>query len=189
MPFDFVPSTIIDAGANVGAASLYFAHRYPQARIVAVEPEASNYQLLTVNCRDHPTITPVRGAVWNRGAHLTISTPNAGKWAFTVEESEVPTDSSMPAFTVADLMRNHSFPVVDLLKLDIEGAEREVFASGAAEWLDKVRVIAIELHDGIKLGSSEAFYAQLRDFHFEQRLCGENVFVRLLSRAAAGNFA
>ena len=185
MPFDLVPRTIIDAGANIGAASLYFTHRYPQARIVAVEPEASNYEVLTANCRAHPAIIPVQGAVWNRDTHLVIGEQDAGKWAFTVKESDVPTADSIRAFTIPDLMRAHDFPVVDLLKLDIEGAEREVFDPGALDWLDNVRVIAIELHDAIKPGSSDAFYARLSNYRFEQRLCGENVFIRLLGRANA----
>ena len=185
MPFDFVPRTIIDAGANVGVASLYFAHRFPQARIVAVEPEASNFTTLIANCSEHPAITPLHGAMWNRHTNLMITEPDAGKWAFTINESPVPTSESIRAFTVPDIMDAHSFPTVDLLKLDIEGAERELFDASAAEWLPKVRVIAIELHDTIKPGCSEAFYARLGDFYFEQRLCGENAFIRLLGRKDA----
>src|SRR5579883_1485462 len=50
LPFDLAPRVIVDAGANIGAASLYFATRFPEATILALEPEQSNFQLLRKNC-------------------------------------------------------------------------------------------------------------------------------------------
>ena len=44
------PSFIVDAGANIGLASVFFANRYPNARILSLEPEKGNYEMLVRNC-------------------------------------------------------------------------------------------------------------------------------------------
>jgi hypothetical protein len=54
----FQPRVILDAGANIGLTSVYFAKKYPHARIVAIEPEASNFDVLTRNVRPYPSIIP-----------------------------------------------------------------------------------------------------------------------------------
>src|SRR5262245_59178053 len=58
-PLPGAPAVIIDAGANIGLASLYFAARFPQARILALEVEPSNFRMLTLNTRDYPQVTPL----------------------------------------------------------------------------------------------------------------------------------
>ena len=183
MPFDVKPETIIDAGANVGVAALYFARQFPRARIIAVEPEASPVLSGGKPGPHHPQITPVRGAIWNSSTSLAIAQPDTGKWAFRVEEPATATGNDVQAFTVPELMRTHHFPDVNLLKLDIEGAERELFDESAAGWLGQVGVLAIELHDTIKPGCGAALYARHARFRYEQRHIGENVFVRLLGVA------
>ena len=66
---------IIDGGANVGYASIWFALRYPGARILAVEPEASNFELLQSNTRHLPAIHAMRAAIWSQRCQLAIANP------------------------------------------------------------------------------------------------------------------
>ena len=54
------PRVIVDGGANIGLASIYFANRYPDAKIIAIEPEASNFSLLQRNVAAYPQITPIQ---------------------------------------------------------------------------------------------------------------------------------
>ncbi|MEJ2007391.1 MAG: FkbM family methyltransferase [Acidobacteriota bacterium] len=68
----FSPKTIVDAGANIGMASIYFTHRYPDARVIAIEPEASNFALLARNVRPYPAIVPVYAALWNRDGQISV---------------------------------------------------------------------------------------------------------------------
>lgn len=49
LPQDFQPKLIIDAGANVGFASLWFLQRFPNTEIIAIEPESSNCEMLKKN--------------------------------------------------------------------------------------------------------------------------------------------
>ena len=58
------PCTLImDGGANVGYASIYFAHKYPNAQIIAVEPEAENCALFRKNCAAYPNIELIQGGL------------------------------------------------------------------------------------------------------------------------------
>ena len=68
-----------------------------------------------------------------------------------------------PGLTVDAILRDAGQNRVDLLKIDIEGAEREVMSS-SANWIDRVGVLMIELHDDIKPGCSEAFRSATRHF-------------------------
>src|SRR5205085_5988031 len=126
LPFALKPRVIVDAGANIGAASLYFAHKYPDARILALEPELSNFRLLTENCADLDNVLPIRAALWSHTQNVALADPNADNWAFSVREGNV--NAAIPALTIERLMDRFDVQHIDLLKLDIEGAEKEVFS-------------------------------------------------------------
>lgn len=66
------PAVIIDAGANAGMSAVYFALRYPGARIIAIEPEPTNYEILRKNVALFPQIIPLNAALWNRDATVQI---------------------------------------------------------------------------------------------------------------------
>jgi tRNA G46 methylase TrmB len=61
--YDFLvkkqPKVIVDAGANIGLASIYFANKYPDAKIIAIEPEQSNFELFKENVAPYPHIIPI----------------------------------------------------------------------------------------------------------------------------------
>ena len=80
--------------------------------------------------------------------------------------------SSIPAVTLDDLIRDHG--EIDLLKLDIEGSELEVFQENTG-WLDKVTAINIELHDHIKPGCSNAFEAAVSKYDGVKKYTTHNV--------------
>jgi hypothetical protein len=66
---------------------------------------------------------------------------------------------------------------IDILKLDIEGAERELFNLGAEAWLGAVGQIIIELHDRFVPGCAFAFYAKIANYPFVQSVRADNVFI------------
>jgi FkbM family methyltransferase len=141
------PKLIIDGGANVGYASLYFANKYPNAQIIAVEPDPENCALFRKNCTAYPNIQLVQGALWASSTDLVIANPTATSWGFRVVESPSPTNpSSFKGFTVADILAHSDRQDVDLLKLDIEGAEEQLFSSDYASWLGRVKNMMVEPH-------------------------------------------
>jgi FkbM family methyltransferase len=178
LPKSVKPRTIIDAGANIGCATIFFASRYPDARIIAVEPEASNFEVLQSNCAGLPNVVPVHAAVWSHPTTLTFVTTNCGNWAFAMKE-RVDDGTPVRGITIAQLIEEFSLDRIDVLKMDIEGGEKEVFSAPDLSWLDKVGMLAIELHDFARPGCAKAFYSALGDRHFEQRQSGDLLFIEL----------
>jgi hypothetical protein len=64
-------------------------------------------------------------------------------------------------------MQLTGYSTIDILKLDIEGAEKEVF-SNCDKWLGNVRILMIELHDHLKPGCSSIVYSALAKFNFSE---------------------
>lgn len=149
------PRLVIDGGANVGYASVLFATRWPRARVIAVEPESSNVAMLRRNVSHLPNVEVVPAALWPRSGWLRIANPQAAAWSVRVVEAAHGPGPAVRATTVSELLASCGASVIDLLKLDIEGAERELFAQGADEWL--ARVLIIELHDE-RPGTTETFH-------------------------------
>lgn len=181
-PFPIDPRIIIDAGANIGMATLFFAQQYPKAKIIAIEPERSNFQILQRNCAGLANVTLVEAALWPEHCTLTIKDPQAEKWSFSVTaarpESE-PNSRKVRALTIPDLLQEFHLDHIDLLKLDIEGAEKELFNANAGSWLGSVGQIVIELHDRLQTGCARSFYAALVPAPFAQEVRGENIFIKL----------
>jgi FkbM family methyltransferase len=179
LPTAFVPEVIVDAGANVGYAAVFFAQRLPQARIIAIEPEASNLALLKRNAARFPNIEVVEGGLWGHDTRLAISNPDDAKWAIQVREAPDAADA-LPAHSVDSLMKRFRLDRIDLFKIDIEGSELNLFsAPGAGSWLSKVRQLVIELHDrdGYPAGIEQAFDAAIAPFAHTRRQRGEDTIV------------
>jgi len=71
-PIPFEPKLIVDGGANIGMSALYFARRFPQARIVSIEPDPANCALLQHNTRDYPQVESLQKGIWSKSGHLLI---------------------------------------------------------------------------------------------------------------------
>jgi FkbM family methyltransferase len=156
-------------------ASIWFARHYPDAQIVAVELQPDNYAMLVRNTEEYPNITTLHAAVWNEsGRRMTVDDPGIGNWGFRASSSSGP-GPTVEAVTVPEIMDRFGMERVDLLKLDIEGAERVVLDAADA-WIDKVDAVVAELHDRMTPGCSRTFFRVLAGFT-EERWQGENVLV------------
>lgn len=171
---------ILDLGANIGAASLYFAKAWPASHVVAVEPAADNFQLLFENTQDLDNTTALLSGIASVPGWLRIVDPSAEKWTYRTERAQGQTPQAVRAVTVPELLGEYSSDAgydPFIVKIDIEGAESELF-SGNVDWIDRFPVLIIELHDwllcgqGSSLSFLRAIAARSRDFI----LAGENVF-------------
>lgn len=174
------PATILDAGANIGLASIYFANRFPEAKIIAIEPEDGNFQMLEMNVRPYAGITPLRAALWHEDRTIDLVDPDLGNWGFmtqaaNAEEAFGRLVHSVPGMTVDSLMAAQGLDHIDIVKMDIEGAEREIFAH-CSDWLDKVDALIVELHERMKPGCNRSFYGGTAGFAHEWWQ-GENVYL------------
>ncbi len=169
---------IVDAGANIGASAIWFHLSFPQAKIVAIEPELANFELLRANTDGAPVET-LNGALVGRPGSVWLEDPGAGSWGFRTSSKETGASlAEVRGVTVGDLYElNAGACAPFIVKIDIEGGEAAVFAENT-DWVPKTPVIAIELHDWILTGqaNSRAFLqcvsALDRDFVY----VGENVF-------------
>jgi FkbM family methyltransferase len=139
------PQFIIDCGANVGYSSAYFLARYPDARLVAVEPDSGNFELLKKNLAPYKDrIVLINSGVWSKPGPLVIANPEADAWAFTVREAKADEAADFQAVDIPSLIRDSGETRVSILKVDIEGSETEVFRE--SPWLQEVDHLVIELH-------------------------------------------
>lgn len=174
-------ATVLDLGANIGLAAVYFAARYPAARIVAVEPDAENFALLLANTAAFgERIIPVQAAVWDTDGVVNLHEhsddgEHLGHWGRNV--SARPSAVQVPALSIPTLMARTGLDHVDVLKVDIEGAEREVF-SGDCAWLDSVGLVMVETHDRFRPGSEAAVRRALSAGFEEVAMSGENLVFR-----------
>ncbi len=166
------PKTIVDAGAHIGLVSALWATRYPEATIVAVEPEPSNLLLLRNNLRPYPNVEIVEAALWSDDqSRLQIQNPGDESWAFRVKAAP---EGSVATISVSGLLGRLPTPHVDVLKVDIEGTELEVFSRNSS-WVESVDTIIIELHDRLRPGCSEAVRSATSGFEFETQVQGDVV--------------
>ncbi|NIB43115.1 FkbM family methyltransferase [Pseudomaricurvus alkylphenolicus] len=175
------PQIIIDAGANIGLASIYFANKFPKATIIALEPEKKNFELLKSNTSTYPNITPVHAALWHKNEEIDLIDPGLGNWGFMTEMKAAPhklkgsTCHSVKALTVDKIMQIFELERIDILKIDIEGAEKEVFSDSAA-WIECVDSIIVELHERMKPGCNRSFYNGSNGFK-DEWVQGENIYL------------
>ena len=175
---DFRPKLILDCGANIGTSAVFFANMYPESKIISVEPDADNFNMLKLNTSPYPNIKCIRSALWNRETYIALSGwPPA---AYVTYETTLDDPKAIKTTTISKLLSDSGFDSIDLLKVDIESAEKEVFeADDVHEWLSKVKVMAIELHDRYKLGCSRAVFGAVLKYNFLLHLQGENlIFIR-----------
>ncbi len=168
---------IIDAGANIGGSALWFAQLYPEAIIIAVEPDPATLEMLNRNVADLSNVRVVAAALGSTAGRVELVTGGASDATRTVR-SHV----GLQLMTVEELITAVPGGVPLIAKIDIEGFEADVFAANTG-WIDEFFAIFIELHDWMLPGkrSSGTFQAAMstRD-DFEIFLKGENlIYVRL----------
>lgn len=164
---------IVDGGANIGTSSVYFAVNYPNAKIVAIEPERENYKLLVKNC-EGLNIEPVQSALHHTsGKELFISDPGIGDMSF---RTGIVGEYSVPTISVSDILRG-TIAIPFICKIDIEGAEDIVFLEDYY-WMSKFPLLIVELHDWMLpwKGTSQNFLGTLGEYNFDFLMRGENCF-------------
>jgi FkbM family methyltransferase len=140
--------TVIDLGANIGLASLYLAAHSPYCRILSVEPNPKSYELLVRNVQNLSTrCRTLRAAAWRTHRQLSPAPdlPQDRSSGFRLS-ADVEGEVIAEGLTMPEILEASGFDTVDLLKIDIEGAEAEIFA-GDLGWLTRIGSIAIEFHE------------------------------------------
>lgn len=136
----FAPNVIVDAGAYIGDTSAYFLSRFPESRVIALEPNDDSFSLASRNLLPYgDRVFILKTALWTEVTTVRFEGVQTGA-AIGSQGIEVPTE------TITSLMTRFDLNFIDLLKLDIEGAESQVIPAGVGTWLDKVGTICLETH-------------------------------------------
>jgi FkbM family methyltransferase len=172
---------VVDCGANLGASAVFFQSFIPGCRVVAIEPEQSNYDLLRVNTSGL-SVECVRAAVASTAGHALVTDPSrrGNKASFRTQVLAVParTQDVIPCVSINDVFADNArtcFPFI--VKIDIEGAEAELFSANT-EWVDQTPLIIIELHDWLltRQGISANFLRCISQHDRDFVHIGENIF-------------
>lgn len=166
---------IIDAGANIGLAAIFFSEKYPDAKIISIEPDKNNFELLKKNTLNYPNVYPVNAALWYQNELLDISNKDEKSAGYMIESAKESNENLIQAVTVSGLMEQYKINEISILKLDIEGSEKEIFQYGSAEWLPHCKAVITELHDWMKAGTSKVFFAEMAKYNWMTYVKGENI--------------
>jgi FkbM family methyltransferase len=171
----FTPQFILDGGGNIGLTAAYFASKYFKATILSVEPDKNNFEVLLQNTSPYKNIVPLNAGIWNRSTYLLAKDLGLGNNSIVVEESNENSPGAIPALSVSDLMQKMNWPRIDILKLDVEGAEKEIFSGNYQNWLPKTKLLIVEVHDRMRKGCSKAVFAAMSQYNFSFDIIGENL--------------
>lgn len=159
--------TILDLGSNIGLTCLDFAHTCKARRVVGVEMAHDNFLQAQMNCRHYPQIEILEGAVWSTSGKVSYLKSD-GEWGYSVQEGS---GFQADSYSLTEIFEKFSLDHVHFAKIDIEGAEAEIFHPERADlsWLKRVERLQIELHPPVsyeelrKVLESQGFKCR-RDF-------------------------
>lgn len=178
----------VDGGANIGATSFFLLSKYPQARAIVIEPDEANLEVCRRNLgpfNDRIQIMPL--ALWSMTAPLKVCRQGKGMGQesaiYVINSSN--DEAEIEGISLDDLFRRIDSPIVDLVKLDVEGAEAKIFEEGTLHWLERTRNLLIEFH-GTRC--EEVVLSKLKPFEYEVSHSGDlSVFQNIRKRGFSGS--
>lgn len=168
------PTYIVDAGANIGLTSVVFLERFPKCRVLAIEPDSQNYLIAKRNLEvygDRSLLYPV--ALWAEEGVVEVQRGvfrDGLDWSCHTVATCERTGTTVDARTMNTLLTEVGFPRIDFLKVDIEGAELQVFGEGDTRFLERTKICATECHDD---RCSNTFIQCVQRYGFSVRHEGE----------------
>jgi FkbM family methyltransferase len=144
LPTKMEITSILDLGANIGLSACWFTRRFPEARIIAVEPDEANLAVLRKNMRNSDKIEARRAVVWNREGSFRISNPNDRPDSYRMAPCAADAPDAIEGLTVSGLCKRYGN--FDIIKIDIEGAEEQVIGTEPQPWFANCKMIVAEFH-------------------------------------------
>jgi FkbM family methyltransferase len=174
--------SIIDCGANVGYTAFYLLHHYPFARIAIVEPDSENLAVCRKNLAPFgDRVTMIQAGIWDAAGPMCLDR-QGDAWAFVARPAQPHETPEFNAVTIGDVMTQAGFSHVDILKVDIEGAEEVAFRN-QPRWLANVKTLVVELHGP---ACENSVVDSLRAFDYDRSTNGELTIFRSLRPKGLG---
>ena len=178
VPPELNPKIILDIGSNIGASILYFHEKFPEAEIFGFEPHPETFDVLEKNVAELPRVAVFNYGLGAANQRIATRADQVNFGAFNTRDDFK--DRGHPAVPVEcelrrldDVLRELGISQVDLIKIDCEGAEADVFSAVPDEILNRCQWIVGEFHDhtGFEVLARLAphFYLDLKKKMFRQR--------------------
>lgn len=165
------PATVLDLGANTGLTAVAFQRQFPHARVIAVEGDRDAFRVCQRNLPNTPLSLSVQRVVAARSGWANAENPDAISMARRFAESEESSPNTIQASAVDELLDEFGCEEPILVKMDIEGAEADIFRE-PARWLNRVQAVLVEPHGA---GTAEMIRRTLEDFEFRVSQVGEKI--------------
>jgi FkbM family methyltransferase len=166
---------ILDMGGNIGMSVLYFSRLCPQSQLIGVEPDPDNLRMMEMNCRgliDAKRATLVRAFIAASDGQAGIDRSDDA-WGFKKTDGPAPAGGeTVPCISIPTLLAKSGWDRIDLLKCDIEGAEKEVFA-GCDPWIGKVQHLIVETHPPY---TPDNLFADLKRVGWNYKIVHQNLY-------------
>jgi len=140
------PATILDLGGYCGYTAIAFSARFPQARIAAVEPHPANFAALSTNVKlNGLPVTAIQAAATPVDGPVELFLGGGMTHGLTPNRFSTGDQITVQGLSVPAILARLGWDAVDLLKIDIEGAEESIFQA-RQPWLSRVKTIIGEFH-------------------------------------------
>jgi len=175
-------NTIIDLGANIGIETIKFSKFFPNSKIICVEPEINNFEILKKNTENYSNVFIENYAISNNETNIFIentSNPLTKNYYEGFRLTEKATNQKVRTVTMKSLIKKYDLKKINILKSDIEGYEKYLFDDSCEDWLHLVDIIIFECpdNDRIGVGITQQIYnqAQKNSLFYKSHICGENL--------------
>jgi len=172
---------ILDAGANIGDETARFYLLYPGIEMVAIEAEKNNFEVLQKNFSSVKSVETINGAMWHESGKVKIAddvSVGESTESFSFKAGGGDNDG-INAYSVADILTRKGWDKIDIFKIDIEGAEEELFSYNTKDWINRVNCFIIETHDRYKPAVTQKIFKALSGESYNTFVSGENlVFIK-----------
>jgi FkbM family methyltransferase len=141
---------ILDLGAYCGYVAVYLANRFPDAKIMCVEPPSANFDALLVNTSAYANIIRcMAAAVWPERTTLEWSEPVLGDWGNRFAPGSPATDNAIPAFTISDILEMRGWDSADFIKCIGLEAQVESLTHPYRPWAERAILVATKPPKGV----------------------------------------
>jgi FkbM family methyltransferase len=169
------PKVILDGGANIGLSAIFFSNLFPNAKIICIEPDENNWKQLEANTKNYKNISLVKAAIWYKNEILNLANPEGFSAGFSYQSEN--NDKGVQGCTIQEIMAQFNLNHIDILKLDIEGAEKQLFSPSCKQWINSVKCIIMEAPDTDSPLSTIEIFKVFDEvgFTFNTYISGENL--------------
>ena len=155
---------IVDAGGYIGTTALKLSDMYPTATIVTIEPSSENMSILERNIIGRQHIFVINAALVHKcSGPVNLFDPGREECGYTIIDGSLAQHNdtfgleTTDVVTLEDISDKFHNKSIGMLKLDVEGAEKNLFENGTNGLIEKIPVIFVELHDRFVEGCTLAF--------------------------------